>query len=52
MEADIRKQRTELIYKRQVLKQKIIEGAFIFLLLLTVVGFVAFVIWLKKKQDE
>ena len=52
MEADIRKQSTELIYKRQALKQKIIEGFFIFLLLVTVVGFVAFVLWLKKKQDE
>ena len=51
MEANIRKQRTELVYKRQALQQKIIEGFFIGLLMLTVIGFIFFVIWLKKQQD-
>ena len=51
MEADIRKERTEKIYARQRLKQQIIEGFFIFLLLCTVVGFILFVFWLKKQQD-
>ena len=51
MEADIRKERTEKIYARQKLKQQIIEGVFVFLLLVTVVGFIFFVIWLKKQQD-
>ena len=51
MEADIRKERTEKIYARQRLKQQIIEGFFIFLLLCTVVGFIFFVFWLKKQQD-
>tara|TARA_R100001082_G_scaffold99420_1_gene68156 strand:+ start:316 stop:801 length:486 start_codon:yes stop_codon:yes gene_type:complete len=51
MEANIRKQRTELVYKRQALQQKIIEGVFIGLLIVTVIGFIFFVIWLKKQQD-
>ena len=51
MEADIRKERTEKIYARQRLKQQIIEGFFIFLLICTVIGFIFFVWWLKKQQD-
>jgi len=51
MEADIRKERTEKIYARQKLKQQIIEGVFVFILLCTVVGFIFFVWWLKKQQD-
>ena len=51
MEADIRKERTEKIYQRQRLKQQIIEGFFIFLLICTVIGFIFFVWWVKKQQD-
>tara|TARA_X000001382_G_C3174421_1_gene180613 strand:- start:2780 stop:3268 length:489 start_codon:yes stop_codon:yes gene_type:complete len=52
MEANIRKERTEKIYARQKLKQQLIEGFFVFMLLLTVIGFIAFVIWLKKQQEQ
>ena len=51
MEVTIRKQRQEAIYKREELKQKIIEGFFFVVLIITVIGFVFFVIWLKKQQD-
>ena len=51
MEGSIRKQRQELIYKRQDFKQKCIEGFFLCVLLATIVGFILFVIWLKKQQD-
>jgi hypothetical protein len=51
MEADIRKERTEKIYAKQKLKQQIIEGVFVFILLCTIVGFIFFVWWLKKQQD-
>ena len=51
LEASIRKERTEKIYQRQRLKQQIIEGFFIFLLICTVFGFIFFVWWLKQKQD-
>ena len=51
MEGSIRKQRQELIYKRQEFKQKCIEGFFLCVLLATIVGFIFFVIWLKKQQD-
>lgn len=51
MEGKIRKERQELIYKRQALQQKIIEGIFVVILLLTIVGFIFFVIWLKRQQD-
>ena len=51
MEGTIRKQRQEAIYKREELKQKIIEGFFFVVLIITVIGFVFFVIWLKKQQD-
>ena len=47
----IRKQRQELIYKRQELKQKIIEGLFVILLVCSIVGLIFFAIWLKKQQD-
>tara|TARA_A100000172_G_scaffold80395_1_gene69844 strand:+ start:360 stop:845 length:486 start_codon:yes stop_codon:yes gene_type:complete len=51
MEGTIRKQRQEAIYKREELKQKLIEGFFFVVLIITVIGFVFFVIWLKKQQD-
>ena len=51
MEGTIRNQRQEAIYKREELKQKIIEGFFFVVLIITVIGFVFFVIWLKKQQD-
>jgi len=51
MEGKIRKERQDLIYKRQALQQKIIEGIFVIILLLTVVGFIFFVFWLKRQQD-
>ena len=47
----IRKQRQELIYKRQELKQKIIEVVFLILLVCSVIGLIFFAIWLKKQQD-
>ena len=47
----IRKQRQEFIYKRQELKQKIIEGLFVILLVCSVIGLIFFAIWLKKQQD-
>ena len=47
----IRKQRQEFIYKRQELKQKIIEGLFVILLVCSIVGLIFFAIWLKKQQD-
>ena len=50
-EADIRKKRQELIYKRQELKQRMIEGLFVVLLICSLVGLIFFAIWLKKQQD-
>ena len=51
MEGTIRKKRQELIYKREELKQKIIEVAFMILLVCSIVGLIFFAIWLKKQQD-
>ena len=51
MEGRSRKQRQQLVYKRQEVKQKCIEGFFIFVVLATSIGFIFFVIWLKKQQD-
>ena len=51
MEGSIRKQRQELVYKRQEFQQKCIEGFFLCVLLATIIGFIFFVIWLKKQQD-
>ena len=51
MEGKIRKQRQELIYKRQELKQKIIEGVFIIVLVCSIIGLIFFAMWLKKQQD-
>jgi len=51
MEGSIRRQRQELIYKRQELKQKIIEGLFVILLICSIIGLIFFAIWLKKQQD-
>ena len=51
MEGKIRKARQEQLYKQQEIKDKIIEGFFIFLLLCTVVGFIWFVWYLKSTQE-
>ena len=51
MEGKIRKQRQELIYKRQELKQKIIEGVFVIVLICSIIGLIFFAMWLKKQQD-
>ena len=51
MEGTIRKKRQELIYKRQELKQRMIEGLFVVLLICSLVGLIFFAIWLKKQQD-
>ena len=47
----IRKQRQEFIYKRQELKQRIIESIFVILLICSIIGLIFFAIWLKKQQD-
>ena len=52
MEGSIRKQRQELIYKRQELKQKLIEGVFVVVLISSVIGLIFFAIWLKKQQEN
>ena len=52
MEGTIRKQRQELIYKRQELKQRIIEGIFLVILISSVIGLIFFAIWLKKQQEN
>ena len=52
MEANIRKERTEKLYAKQKFRQQCIEGFFIFLLLCTIVGFIIFVIWLKKQSEN
>tara|TARA_R100000234_G_scaffold81482_1_gene51269 strand:- start:432 stop:920 length:489 start_codon:yes stop_codon:yes gene_type:complete len=52
MEGTIRKQRQELIYKRQELQQKIIEGVFVIILVCSIIGLIFFAIWLKKQQDN
>ena len=51
MEGSIRKQRQELVYKRQEFQQKCIEGFFFCVLIATIFGFIFFVIWLKKQQN-
>ena len=51
MEGSIRKQRQGLVYKRQEFQQKCIEGFFFCVLLATIIGFIFFVIWLKKQQN-
>tara|TARA_R100001129_G_scaffold150029_1_gene112022 strand:+ start:173 stop:661 length:489 start_codon:yes stop_codon:yes gene_type:complete len=52
MEGTIRKQRQELIYKRQELQQKIIEGLFVVVLVCSIIGLIFFAIWLKKQQSQ
>ena len=52
MEGTIRKKRQELIYKRQELQQKIIEGVFVIILVCSIIGLIFFAIWLKKQQDN
>ena len=52
MEANIRKERTEKLYAKQKFRQQCIEGFFILLLLCTIVGFIIFVIWLKKQSEN
>ena len=51
MEGSIRKQRQELVYKRQEFQQKCIEGFYFCVLIATIIGFIFLVIWLKKQQD-
>ena len=51
MEGTIRKQRQQLVYKRQEFQQRCIEGFFFCVLLATIIGFIFFVIWLKKQQN-
>ena len=51
-EANIRKERTEKLYAKQKFRQQCIEGFFILLLLCTVIGFIIFVIWLKKQSEN
>jgi len=51
-EGQIRKRRQELIYKRQELKQKIIEGLFVVILFCSIIGLIFFAIWLKKQQSQ
>tara|TARA_R100000664_G_C2758694_1_gene147827 strand:+ start:4045 stop:4533 length:489 start_codon:yes stop_codon:yes gene_type:complete len=52
MEANIRKERTEKLYAKQKFRQQCIEGFFILLLLCTIVGFIIFVIWLKRQSEN
>lgn len=52
MEANIRKERTEKLYAKQKFRQQCIEGFFILLLLCTIIGFIIFVIWLKKQSEN
>ena len=51
MEGKIRKARQEQLYKQQEIKDRIIEGIFIFFLLCTVVGF-GWLIWYLKSIQE
>lgn len=51
-EGSIRRQRQELIYKRQELKQKIIEGLFVVILVCSIIGLIFLAIWLKKQQSQ
>jgi len=51
MEGQIRKQRQEQIYKSQQLKQSIMEVFFMAMLVLTIVGFIIFIFWLKRQKD-
>ena len=51
MEGNIRKERSEKLYARQKFRQQCIEGFFIFVLLCSVVGFIIFIVWLKKQTD-
>ena len=51
MVGSIRKQRQELVYKRPEIQQKCIEGFFFCVLIATIIGFIFFVIWLKKQQN-
>jgi len=51
MEANIRKERTAKLYAQEKIKQQIIEIGFITILILTVFGFIGFIVWLKKQKD-
>ena len=51
MEGQIRKHRQEQIYKRQQLKQTIMEAFFMLFLVLTIFGFIVFIFWLKRQRD-
>ena len=52
MEGKIRKARQEQLYRQQEIKERIIEGIFIFLLLCTIVGFGWLVWYLKSIQEQ
>ena len=51
MEGKIRKARQEQLYRQQELKDRIIEGIFIFIVLCTIVGFIWLVWYLKEMQE-
>jgi hypothetical protein len=51
MEGKIRKARQDQLYRQQELKDRIIEGVFIFILLCTIVGFI-WVVWYLKEIQE
>ena len=51
MEGKIRKARQEQLYRQQEIKERIIEGIFIFLLLCTIVGF-GWLVWYLKSIQE
>ena len=52
MEGKIRKARQEQLYRQQEIKERIIEGIFIFILLCTIVGFGWLVWYLKSIQEQ
>ena len=52
MEGKIRKARQDQLYRQQEIKERIIEGIFIFILLATIVGFIWLVWYLKSIQEE
>ena len=51
MEGKIRKARQEQLYRQQEIKERIIEGIFIFILLCTIVGF-GWLVWYLKSIQE
>ena len=51
MEGKIRKARQEQLYRQQEIKDRIIEGIFIFFLLCTIIGF-GWLVWHLKQIQE